>query len=218
MGGNFGNVNGSLRSYLGAIDKNTGAVLPWHPTLDNGGVYSFASSGSLVFTSGFFTKVNGQTRNYAAAFDTTTDSLTAWNPNPSYLCWSLATQGSTVYLGGGFITVGGVTRKSIAAVDTATGALLTGFNANFDLQLNVNAILPEGNQIIIGGQFETINTLTREQLAYLDAGTGAVSSWSSNINNNVGSGTIYAIAQAPILCWWEEKLFPSHIFLSRILP
>ena len=197
LGGNFGNVNGSLRSYLAAVDKNTGAVLPWHPTLDNGGVYSFASSGSRVFTSGFFTNVNGQPRNYAAAFDTTTDSLTAWNPNPSYLCWSLAAQGSTVYLGGGFITVGGVTRKSIAAVDTATGALLTGFNANFDLQLNVNAILPSGNQIIIGGQFETINTLTREQLAYLDAGTGAVSSWSSNINNNVGSGTIYAIAQAP---------------------
>ena len=100
LGGNFGNVDGSLRSYLGAVDKNTGAVLPWHPALDNGGVYSFANSGSLVFTSGFFSKINGQTRNYAAAFDTTTDSLTAWNPNPSYLCWSLATQGSTVYLGG----------------------------------------------------------------------------------------------------------------------
>ena len=90
-----------------------------------------------------------------------------------------------------------MTRKSIAAVDTAAGALLTGFDAKFDLQLNVNAILPSGNQIIIGGQFETINTLTREQLAYLDAGTGAVSSWSSNINNNIGSGTIYSIAQAP---------------------
>ena len=197
LGGSFGNINGSVRSYLGAVDKNTGAVLSWDPALDNGGVYSFANSGSLVFTSGFFSKINGQTRNYAAAFDTTTDSLTAWNPNPSNLCWSLATLGSTVYLGGGFTTVGGVTRKSIAAVDTAAGALLTGFNANFDLQLNVNAILPSGNQLIIGGQFETINTLTREQLAYLDAGTGAVSSWSSNINNNIGSGTIYTIAQAP---------------------
>ena len=196
LGGNFGNVNGSVRSYLAAVDKNTGAVLPWHPALDNGGVYSFANSGSLVFTSGFFSMINGQTRNYAAAFDTTTDSLTAWNPNPSYLCFSLAAQGPTVYLGGGFTTVGGVSRKSIAAVDTATGALLTGFDAKFDLQLNVNAILPSGNQIIIGGGFETINSLTREQLAYLDAGTGAVSSWSSNINNNIGSGTIYSIAQA----------------------
>ncbi|MGA7159906.1 MAG: choice-of-anchor D domain-containing protein [Bacteroidota bacterium] len=197
LGGNFGNIDGSLRAYLAAVDKNTGAVLPWHPVLDNGGVYSFANSGSLVFTSGFFSKINGQTRNYTAAFDTTTDSLTAWNPNPSYICWSLAAQGSTVYLGGGFITVGGTTRKSIAAVDTATGALLSGFNANFDLQLNVNAILPSGNQIIIGGQFETINTLTREQLAYLDAGTGAVSSWSSNINNNIGSATVYSLAEAP---------------------
>jgi trimeric autotransporter adhesin len=197
LGGNFGNVNGSVRSYLAAVDKNSGAVLPWHPALDNGGVYSFANSGSLVFTSGFFSKINGQTRNYAAAFDTTTDSLTAWNPNPSYLCWSLATQGPTVYLGGGFTTVGGVSRKSIAAVDTSTGALLAGFDAKFDLNLNVNVILPSGNQLIIGGGFETINTLTREQLAYLDAGTGAVSSWSSNINNNIGSGTIYSIAQAP---------------------
>ena len=196
LGGNFGNIEGSVRSYLGAIDKNTGAVLPWHPTLDNGGVYSLASSGSLVFASGFFSTVYGQTRNYAAAFDTTTDSLTAWNPNPSNLCWSLATQGSTVYLGGGFTNVGGVTRKSIAAVDTATGALKSGFDAKFDLQLNVNAILPEGNQLIIGGQFETINTLTREQLAYIDAGTGAVSSWSSFINNNIGSGTVNALAQA----------------------
>ncbi len=197
LGGNFGNIDGALRSYLGAIDKNTGAVLPWHPVLDNGGVWSLASSGTKVFASGFFATVSGQPRNYAAAFDTTTDSLTAWNPNPSYLCWSLAAQGSTVYLGGGFTTVGGVARKSIAAVDTAGGAVLTGFNANFNLQLNVNAIQPIGSQIIIGGQFEQIDTLTREQLAYLDAGTGAVSSWSSNINNNIGSGTVYSLALAP---------------------
>jgi len=197
LGGNFGNLDGSPRGYLGAIDKNTGAVLPFHPVLDNGGVWSLAKTGTLVFASGFFTKINGQTRNYAAAFDTTTDSLTAWNPNPSYLCWSLAAQGPTVYLGGGFTTVSGVSRKSIAAVDTATGGLLTGFDAKFDLQLNVNAILPKGNQIIIGGQFETINTLTREQLAYLDAGTGAVSSWSSIMNNNIGSATVYSLAQAP---------------------
>ncbi|HTX19324.1 MAG TPA: choice-of-anchor D domain-containing protein [Bacteroidota bacterium] len=197
LGGNFGSVDGSPRSYLAAIDKNSGSLLPWHPTLDAGGVYSLASLGSRVFTSGFFSKVNGQSRPYAAAFDTLNDSLTAWNPNPSYLCWSMAAQGTTVYLGGGFTTVGGVGRKSIAAVDTATGALLTNFNANFDLQLNVNAILPNGNQIIIGGQFEKINTLTRQALAYLDAGTGAVSSWSSNINTNIGTGTIYALAATP---------------------
>jgi len=197
LGGSFGNVNGTPRGGLAAINKNTGALLPWRPTMDQSGIYSFASSGSLVFTSGFFTQVYGQPRNYAAAFDTTTDSLTAWNPSPSYLCWSLASQNGVVYLGGGFTTVGGVTRKSIAAVDTAKGALFNNFNANFNLQLNVNAIQPIGSQIIIGGQFEQIDTLTREQLAYLDANTGAVSSWSSNINNNIGSGTVYSLALAP---------------------
>ncbi len=195
VAGDFFGLDGYSRAYLGDISKNDGTLLPWHPILDNGGVWSLASSGSKVFASGFFNHIGGVARGYAAAFDTTIDSLTAWDPEPGYLCFSLATLGNKVYLGGSFYGVGGNSSiKSLAAVDTATGALISGFNANFYLALTVYAMAAAGSDLIIGGTISSSYSPNRSALAILNANTGAVNSFNAHMNEDVSSAIVYSIA------------------------
>ena len=193
IGGYFTTIGGTGRNYLAAVDVHDGTPNVWNPNL-NSGVFVIAYSGSKVFVSGGFTLVGATTRNYAAAFDTVTDALTAWDPAPDNYCRAMAVQGSRVYLGGSYFNVNSQPMKSLSAVDTATGTLVPGFDAHFTLAYDVNAIAAADTQIIIGGNFGAINGKTRSALAYLNASTGAVSSWGSNINNDVGSGVVYAIA------------------------
>jgi hypothetical protein len=219
VGGDFTSINSTSRTYLAALNLSDGSLLSWNPVLTGWSVYSLTSCGSKVFASGYFTAINSQARNYAAAFDTTTGLLTQWNPNPDNICQAMASQGTTVYLGGQFNNLGSTTCKSLAAVDTATGALISGFNANFTLAYLVDAIAVGGNNIIIGGNFSTINGQTRVALALLDAATGALNSWSPCINNN-NSGNVYSIAVSPQVIaaggWYAASSYFPQINLSII--
>ena len=197
VGGDFFGLDAASRDYLGALDKNTGTLYPWHPIFDNGGVWSLASSGSKVFASGFFNQVNGITRGYAAAFDTTNDSLTHWDPEPGYFCYALASLGDKVYLGGSFFSfTGSPSTKSLAAVDTATGALVPGFNANFFLALTVYALAVNDTDLIAGGQMSSSYSPFRSALAYFNSSTGAVESFNAHMNEDIGTATVYSLALA----------------------
>ncbi|HEY9166065.1 MAG TPA: T9SS type A sorting domain-containing protein [Candidatus Kryptonia bacterium] len=195
VGGDFFSLDLNSRSYLGAIDKTTGILNPWHPTLDNGGVWSMASSGTKVFVSGFFSNINGTARGYAAAFDTTNDLLTSWDPEPDNFCYALATLGNKVYLGGQLFSVDGNSSvKSLAAVDTSSGALFPGFNSNFALALSVYAIAAIDTDLIIGGQMSSSYSPNRSALAYLNPNTGSVEGFNSHMNEDIGTATVYSLA------------------------
>jgi hypothetical protein len=105
--------------------------------------------------------------------------------------------GSTVYLGGSFSNVNGQPLNSVAAVDTGAGTLIPGFNAGFTVPFGVTALAFADSQIIIGGAWSTISSQPRQSLAYLNASTGGLESWSSHINNDVGSGTVNALEVTP---------------------
>ena len=186
----------SPRSYVEAVSISNGALLPWNPNL-NSGVFSIATTGSKVYLGGNFTLVGATTRNFAAAFDTVTDALAQWNPNPDNYPSSMDAHGSTVYLGGSFFNVNSQPVKSVAAVDMGAGTLMPGFDAGFTLAFNVTALAFADTQIIIGGAWSTISSQPRQSLAYLNASTGGLESWSSHINNDVGSGTVNALEVTP---------------------
>ena len=200
----FGNrlyVGGSFtspRSYIEAVNKNDGTLLSWNAGLNtNSWVFSFATSGTKVFVGGNFTTVGINARNFAAAFDTVTDALAQWNPSPDNYPSSMAAHGATVYLGRDFSNVNSQSVKSVAAVDTGAGTPIPGFDAGFTSAFNVTALAFADTQIIIGGAWQTIGGQPRQSLAYLNASTGALSPWASNINNNVGSGTVNALVVTP---------------------
>lgn len=85
--------------------------------------------------------------------------------------------GDTVVVGGTFtqaFSSAGVAydRVNLAAFSLSTGELLTGWRA--DVNRAVSALGTDGVSVFVGGQFTTVNGLTRPRLAKLGADTGAV--------------------------------------------
>ena len=99
------------RSYLAAVDRDTGQLLPWNPGA-NKEAYALAASadGSTIYVGGLFTKVGGLTREKAAAITAATGAVTGWAPTADNKVQAIAVSGSQVYLGGSFTTVDGAPR------------------------------------------------------------------------------------------------------------
>lgn len=77
LGGTFNLVQGSARSYTGAINTTTGAVLPWNPDPSDT-VSAVYVTDSIVYIAGNFLLVGGQGRPNIAAVDTNTGGVTGF--------------------------------------------------------------------------------------------------------------------------------------------
>ncbi len=193
VGGVFHSLGGQPRYGLAALDATTGALTGWDPNPDHQvmEVHALVFTGSVVYVGGYFGRIGGSDRPRLAAIDATTGLATSWNPNlrDANQVFAIAVSGSTVYAGGSFTTAGGQHRLNLVALDASTGAA-TGFVADTDWPSGyVRALAVQGSTLYVGGDFTSINGVTRNYLAALDATTGAVTSWQPSV-----SGRVQAIA------------------------
>jgi hypothetical protein len=106
----------------------------------------------------------------------------------------LAVSGSTVYMGGSFSGAnsinGTLTRNHVAAADATTGTATT-WNPNTSGE--VSALAVSGSTVYMGGSFSGANSiggsLTRNNVAAVDATTGTATAWDPN-----ASGVVHALA------------------------
>lgn len=136
VGGDFSQLDGVPRPYLGRVSLATGALdASWTPT-PNKRVETLLvdPATSTLYVGGKFSKLNGVTRERLAAVDLATGALTAFAPALVYQgpettgnVMALARDGSWLYVGGAFTHVNGQARSSLAAVDAATGLVTAGF-------------------------------------------------------------------------------------------
>jgi hypothetical protein len=175
---------------LAAIDADTGAVIAdWNPMAfhtggGDGAVYDIAVSpdGGTVYVGGAFTSVGGVKHNRLAAIDAATGVVSSWSPNVAWKVRAVAVSDRAVYVGGDFQSVNGQPRLRLAAFDAASGALNAGWKPSADGRVNVLAIAPGGAQVVIGGDFSTIDGIARRGLARVDSSTGSLdASWTPNI-------------------------------------
>ncbi len=80
LAGRFTTVNGQSRPGMAAVDRLTGAVLPWRPAPDTGGG-TVRTSGGRVWVAGDFRRVGGQRRRGLAELDPSTGQALSWNPD-----------------------------------------------------------------------------------------------------------------------------------------
>ncbi|MBT2495887.1 hypothetical protein J7E45_09730 [Microbacterium sp. ISL-59] len=167
----------TARSNVLAYDIDTGALLPFAPTV-NGVIKSVAASpdGSRIYIGGSFNSVNGKDRWNIAALDAKTGELV-----PGFVpsiggtgVYALTTSGTSVYAGGLFTQANSTARKNLTAFDTATGTLLP-WAPQTDQQVDAMVMDPAGANTIIGGRFSQIsgNTALRG-LGAVDKTTGTV--------------------------------------------
>ncbi|MCX7047590.1 MAG: hypothetical protein NTX50_19160, partial [Candidatus Sumerlaeota bacterium] len=197
-GGGFTSIGGLPRNRIAALDAS-GAPTDWNPDADHS-IYALAVSGTMVYAGGCFTSIGGQPRNLIAALDAnSTGTTTAWNPNATGYGYTssvtaLAVSGTTVYVGGRFDWIGGKRRYSIAALDANSTGVATAWDAMAYKKgdfygAHIYALAVSGSTVYAGGEFSFIGGKMRNNIAALDAATGAATAW-----NPYADGIVRALA------------------------
>lgn len=191
VGGQFTTIAATPRNRLAALDATTGAATSWDPNL-NGSVAAIVVDDTLVYAGGNYTQVNsGVSLNRLGAFRTDdTGTATTWSPDVNGNVQSILLDGTDVYVGGAFQFVGGIRQQGLARVD--------GFTAVPDLtwsprlpnggSTSVRSMIVDGSDIVAGGGYTHVNTVTRNGAAAFDTQM-RVTSWDPDLSNS----TVYGI-------------------------
>lgn len=175
MGGNFEMVDGSMRDYLAAVNKVSGALTTWTPDPANQ-VFSLLVSddASTLYVGGTFTAIAGQSRMRTAAFNTSTFALLPFNAQASDVVNSMDMEDGVLVLGGEFGTLGGQPRENLGAVDASSGAVLP-WVANADD--DVYAVLIDDGVVHVAGSFTELDGVVRRYIGAVDLATAEVTAW-----------------------------------------
>ncbi len=118
---------------------------------------------------------------------------------------TLAYGNGVVYLGGSFTAVrppgaapgtGEVARSYLAAFDASSGELLD-FNHRLDRRVTGLYVSPDGSRLYVGGDFLSVDGVSRRKAAVFSTATGELTSWKVGFNgpvrafHEIGS-TVYA--------------------------
>lgn len=192
LGGAFTQLGNPLadtgRSFLGAVDRLTGAVTAWDPSA-NGEVNALLFDTGVIYFAGSFSEAGALPRQNLAAADVD-GLLQSWNPGSNGTVSALLVDAGVLYAGGSFTAAGGGTadtaRLNLAAFD-AGGALLP-WNPGADG--NVASLTALNGDIYAGGAFlnaggGSANT-GRAYLAAFDS-AGNLLGWNPGANGAVTS-------------------------------
>lgn len=206
IAGQFAHVAGQARSNIAAVSTTDGSATAFAPDAD-AEVAALAIVGPIVYAGGNgFTTIGGKPRASLAALDATTGVATSFAPViastnglPNIL--TIATIGTTIYIGGYFDTVNGTARRTIAALapDGTSVASFAPEPSYFGCLpcATVVAIAVSGTTVYAGGSFDTIGGSARDNLAGLNATTGAATAFDPSANGNIlalaaSATTVYA--------------------------
>ncbi|WP_168796473.1 PKD domain-containing protein [Arthrobacter echini] len=135
--------------------------------------------------------------NPATPVTVSTDALPTAQING--VAWQQVIVGNTVYVAGKFTTArpagatpntNTVTRNNILAYNLTTGALVTSFAPDLNGQALAIAAAPDGSRIYVGGDFTSVNGISRLRAVALNPSTGEVV---TSFNPRMG-GSVRAIA------------------------
>lgn len=180
------------------LDVTTGRRAAPYPYVD-GDVWHAAPDGAGGwYLAGSFESVGGVARNHLAHVLANGAVDPAFDPNPNAIVTALAVWGGTVYVGGGFTRIGGQDRIHLAALTAAGSATAWNPGANFGDGIDALAVSEDGARVYVGGDFFSIGGQSRENLAAIDAATGAATAFRADTDGPMSetdiSGTVFALA------------------------
>ncbi|WP_328629019.1 DNRLRE domain-containing protein [Streptomyces sp. NBC_00353] len=166
----------NFAAFNAATGAPTGCSLSFTRSSGTATVRAFALSPdkSTLYAGGYFSAVNGTAANGLVAINTANCTLrSGFAPNFSATVRALdVAENGTVYAGGDFQTVNGQPRRFFGAV-TATGAV-TGWNPDADEPGRTLKVTPDGQNVLIGGDFFTVGGTDSHALAVTSAASGAL--------------------------------------------
>jgi len=173
IGGNFSLINGAQKGNIVRLNADGS-----NDSTFNGGTGAYYGINSIsvqsdgkIIIGGNFTSYDGTTRNYIARLNSYGNLDTEFDPgtgaNMSIEATAIQNDGKII-IGGTFTFFNGIIRQHIARLNT-DGSLDTTFNpgTGTDNDISSIAIQPDG-KILIGGDFDVYNGITRNSIARLN--------------------------------------------------
>ena len=192
IGGDFTEVNGSSRAALAALDRVTGALLPWNPGVV-GTVFALQEDSGVLYVAGEFTELGGQPRRHLGGVRMRDGQATSWDPQLDDRAETLAISSKKLFVGGLFSTVASQTRSRAASFSLGNGEL-NSWNPRIDrvglIAAVVHAIVATNGVVYLGGDFDRVGDSPRVNLAAVSDGSGNALNW--DVQADPGSGPIPA--------------------------
>ncbi len=172
----------SLLGGAGAVNIDSGALLPWSPD-PNGYVQCLVADSDAVYIGGIFTRMDGTQRFGVAAVDPVTAEVLPFHADLDVNgVYAMDLAGDELFIAGGFREVGDDLRSRLAMVDATTGAAFPWQSHAGDY---LYALAREGNTLYAGGQSVTYGAVERQGIAALDLSTGEPTSFNPGVFGSV---------------------------------
>jgi hypothetical protein len=200
VGGQFSTIGGVSRHNLAAIQISTGTVISGFDagpftTEPNVAVSSLASASGKLYVGGNFDSIGGTAVLSLAVLDPSTgenqevDFDIKFNLTSGYVS-TLTTIGPILYVGGFFTEVANLERYHLAAIDTATDQI-TPWSVRVakgpENDRLVDVVATDGNDLFVGGNFNTIGAVARNNMASFYVSTGEATDWNPNVSGVVSA-------------------------------
>lgn len=199
LGGSFTQVQAASggavlsRNRMVAFNKNTGAISNSFAPNFNSTVRSVvaAADGNSVYVGGQFGSLNGSGVPKVVQLNLSNGSrVTQFNTGSiDAVVHDLNLLGNRLFIGGEFTSVRGQARSALAEVNAATGALsentnlaIAGTHLGGTTFVHKFDISPDGQKLVVTGNFATIDEQPRVQVGVLDVSdtTVSVADWHTN--------------------------------------
>ncbi len=190
------------RRGLMALDAATGDIIgSFAPAFTQDGARAEVRSleispdGSKLYVGGEFTHVDGLSRPRLAQVNAVTGAVHGWRPQPyaPVNALEVTEDGSVLYAGGLFKKVGPATRNMLAAFDMDNSGALMSWSPQVTQVTPIYCpgrcwpsilgldLSPDESTLYFSGSFAHVNGISRNNVAAVDAVTGAVRAFDPNV-------------------------------------
>ena len=201
-GGAFKAVAGQPRERLAAVDQTTGTLDSlWTPRAYRDDdltslvrAMDVSADGTRVYVGGFFNHISGTLTRKLAAIDSATGELVgSFNPDTPNSILDMDIADGRVYVAAGDLLEG------VEAFDADTGqSRWSVAGGHPDPQAgDVQAIVASGSKVYAGGHFGQMGGLVRKRLVELDAQTGQIGPFATEIPGDKTNLGIWALEADP---------------------
>ncbi|KAB1916766.1 hypothetical protein F8280_30540 [Micromonospora noduli] len=196
VGGSFTQLRQTASSawitqrYLFAYDRTTGTMsTTFLPVLDGAVNTLLAGPGGTLIVGGTFKNVNGVSRKNLVALNPSTGAIIdSWvGRSDGGTVRDLALDGNWLYVAGAFNWLNGTAHAGLGRLNATTGAIDPSFSIDATVGRHGTTsyvwtidVAPDGDTLVVGGNFTLVNDLPRNQMALVDvSGTPTLLDWST---------------------------------------
>lgn len=223
IAGNFYHYNGTVRSSIARLNSDGSVDAAFNPgTGANSAIQtvSVQSDGKIVI-GGYFTSFNGTARNYIARLNADGSVDMSFDPGSgaSSIVQRVLAQGDgKVLIAGSFTTYNGTARNRIARLNS-DGSLDTSFDPGSGANSVVETFhIQPDHKILIGGNFNTYNATTRNNICRLNTDGSLDTSFDPGAGGNNEVRTVLLQSDGKVIVGGPFTNFSglSRNFVSRL--